>query len=67
MTFGSNISYSHTESMGIGNNSDVSGVLTSMALTPPNEPIYQTDPEQLKIYDQLYAGYVKDADGLQHY
>ena len=34
-----------------------------MALTPPNEPIYQTDPEQLKIYDQLYAGYVKDADG----
>ena len=63
VTFGSNISYSHTESMGIGNNSDVSGVLTSMALTPPNEPIYQTDPEQLKIYDQLYAGYVKDADG----
>jgi len=63
VTLETNISYSHTESMGIGNNSDVSGVLTSMALTPPNEPIYQDDPAILENYDKLYPNYVKDKDG----
>ncbi len=63
VTLETNISYSHTESMGIGNNSDVSGVLTSMALTPPNEAIYQDDPSVLATYDKIYPNYVKDKDG----
>lgn len=63
VTLETNINYSHTEKMGIGNNSDVSGVLTSMALTPPNEAIYQDDPTELAKYAQLYPNYVKDDNG----
>ncbi|MDR1783822.1 MAG: TonB-dependent receptor [Dysgonamonadaceae bacterium] len=57
------LSYSHTQSNSIGNNSDVSGILTSMALTPPNEPVYQTDEATIAQYKLLYPDYVTDKNG----
>ncbi|MDR0541758.1 MAG: TonB-dependent receptor [Dysgonamonadaceae bacterium] len=63
VTIETRVNYSHTESNSIGNNSDVSGILTSMALTPPNEPVYQTDEATIAQYKILYPNYVTDKNG----
>jgi TonB-linked SusC/RagA family outer membrane protein len=63
VTIETRANYSHTESNSIGNNSDVSGILTSMSLTPPNEAVYQTDETLLAQYKLLYPNYVTDSQG----
>jgi TonB-linked SusC/RagA family outer membrane protein len=63
VTIETRLNYSHTQSNSIGNNSDVSGILTSMSLTPPNEPVYQTDETLLAQYKLLYPDYVTAKDG----
>lgn len=64
IVFGARINYSRTEREGrdIGN-SESSGLIASMNMLPPTEPVYQNDPEKLANYDLLYPNHVTAPDG----
>jgi TonB-linked SusC/RagA family outer membrane protein len=64
VVFDARVSYSRTQITGsnIGN-SEAGGVLASMNMLPPTEPIYQDDPEKLAEYATVYPNYVSDDNG----
>lgn len=67
VSFGVNSSYSKTIQTGntIGN-SEASGLIASMNMLPPTEPVYQTDPEILEQYNIMYPNHVIAPNGLAY-
>ena len=44
-------------------NSEVAGILTSINMLPPTEPVYQTDAAKIAEYEVAYPNAVKTTDG----
>jgi TonB-linked SusC/RagA family outer membrane protein len=44
-------------------NSEAGGLMSSMNMLPPTEPVYQTSPDILSRYESLYPNHVKSPDG----
>lgn len=56
------LSRSKTKGSNIAN-SEVSGIMASMNMLPPTEPVYQDDPAKLEEYALTYPDYVRDDAG----
>lgn len=67
ITFGSNITYSKSKKTGTSiGNSEGGGLIASMNMLPPTEPIYQTDPDVLASYDTFFPNRVIAPNGLDY-
>lgn len=64
IVFGAKTSYTYSKTLGssIGN-SEAGGIIASMNMLPPTEPVYQTDPAQIAIYKSIYPNYLTSPDG----
>ena len=67
ISFGAIASYSKSIQTGntIGN-SEAAGLITSMNMLPPTEPVYQTDPAILEQYAVTYPNHVIAPNGLAY-
>jgi TonB-linked SusC/RagA family outer membrane protein len=64
IVFGTKVNYSRGETFGSDIiNSEQGGIISSMNMLPPTEPIYQTDPAIIADYEVQYPNYVTDDDG----
>ncbi|GHT28593.1 hypothetical protein FACS189432_06750 [Bacteroidia bacterium] len=64
IVLGGNFSYSRSKTEGSGiNNSEASGVITSMNHLPPTEAVYQDDPAQIAYYKTVYPNHIVAKDG----
>jgi TonB-linked SusC/RagA family outer membrane protein len=64
IVFDAKINYSRTETFGSDIiNSEQGGIISSMNMLPPTDPVYQTDPTKVAEYAILYPNYVTDDDG----
>lgn len=64
IVFGAKASYNNSKTLGssIGN-SEANGVIASMNMLPPTEPVYQTDEAQIDLYKTIYPNYLTSPDG----
>lgn len=64
IVFGAKTSYTYSKTLGssIGN-SEAGGIIASMNMLPPTEPVYQTDPAQIDTYKSIYPNYLTSPDG----
>ena len=67
ISFGAIASYSKSIQTGntIGN-SEAAGLITSMNMLPPTEPVYKTDPAILEQYAVTYPNHVIAPNGLAY-
>lgn len=64
LTLGTSAHYSKSIYTGSTiNNSEASGLITSINALPPTEPVYQTDPAMLEQYALMYPNHVLAPDG----
>jgi TonB-linked SusC/RagA family outer membrane protein len=64
IAFGARINYSRSENFGKDiENSEAGGIISSMNMLPPTEPVYQDDPAKIEQYKIDYPNYVTDAKG----
>jgi len=64
IVFDTKVSYSHEKFTGSKiENSEASGILTSMNMLPPTETVYQDDPAKLEDYATVFPNHVLDDDG----
>ncbi|SET04843.1 TonB-linked outer membrane protein, SusC/RagA family [Draconibacterium orientale] len=64
IVFGAKTSYTYSKTKGssIGN-SEAGGIIASMNMLPPTEPVYQTNPAQIEMYKTIYPNYLSSPDG----
>ena len=63
LTFGSNISFSQVNQDGIDANREFGGVIASMLMVAPNEPVFITDQSVIDEYKTRYPNYVTNKSG----
>lgn len=67
ITLGVNANYSRASINGTDiNNDEGGGIVASMNMLPPTEPVYQTDPDILAKYDIEYPNRILATDGQSY-
>jgi TonB-linked SusC/RagA family outer membrane protein len=62
--FGSNMAYTRISRKGDSiDNSESGGIIASMDMLPPTEPVYQDDASTIAKYNSLYPNYLRSTDG----